>query len=99
MSVHDGTEQTDKDGCCKRCGRTFPLVDLKRPSIPSFKALAAIVVTTDPDGEPFDWSQLVDDHMYCRVCRARINVARILGALLVCGTILLGISLAYRWLF
>jgi len=69
---------------CDRCGRSLPPDALRRASVPSENAVAALSMSDPDDVPPIDHAQLVDHKWYCPSCRRSVNLRRVLFILLVC---------------
>ena len=77
---------------CHRCHQRFPATDLKEASIPSFVGLMSATDVELDDHEPPP--VLIDQRLYCRACRSRLNTGRILLALVLTSLLITSTSIA-----
>lgn len=84
---------------CDACGGDFPPKDLKRSSVPSIFALAAIGNSEPDDPDHIIGPHLVDRKSYCSTCCVRVNLRRAVGivALILIPLILAGMFASWLW--
>lgn len=77
---------------CKRCHHRFPATDLKEASVPSFVGLMSATDVELDDHEPPP--VLIDQRLYCRACRTRLNAWRILLTIVLTSLLITSTSIA-----
>jgi hypothetical protein len=61
---------------CQACGEEFAAEDLKRASLPTASAWAAVSLAEPDDPVPIHWYDPTDYRWYCPSCRSRVNFQR-----------------------